>query len=261
MKHWLLGLLLVLLFPVMALAATTTDILRIGESVTIQPGEVVHNVTVLGGTITVKGTIQENAVAVGGDINLLPGGRIAGDATAVGGKVNKKGGILAGSINTVDMKGKGKWHPTWSIWPAIGMLALITVIAALFPKATERTLYAVEHAPGMSILSGILGMLFIIPIAVFLAISIVGIAFIPLEFLAVFAATLLGYTAISTLLGQRILQGRGPWIAAPLLGGAILQLLGLIPIMGGIISLLIGLVGFGAALISRFGVREATTLN
>lgn len=261
MKHWILSFLLVLLFPVMALAATTTDIFRIGESVTIQPGEVVHNVTIIGGSINVKGTVQENAIAVGGNINLLPGGRIQGDATVVGGKLNKRGGILAGDTNTVAVSNKSKWNPTWSIWPAIGMIALVAVIAALFPKATSRTLYAVEHAPGISILSGLLGMLFIIPIALFLAISIVGIMFIPIEFLAVFAAMLLGYTAICTLLGQRILQGRGHWIAAPLLGGTILQLLTLIPVLGGIVNLIIGLVGFGAALISRFGSREATTLN
>ena len=106
----------------------------------------------------------------------------------------------------------------------------------------------------MMFLWGILGIILIVPLAVMLAISIIGIALIPLEILAVFLATLIGYIAVAIIIGKKLLTALNKDNPAVILSAIlcilILWLIGLIPIFGGIVKVIAVIIGFGEVIIA-----------
>jgi len=99
-----------------------------GGSLVIKKGEVVHTVTVTGGSLRVEGTVTGDLAVVGGSARVLAGGRVVGDATVFGGSLvvenggridgdvgvaggsvhRDEGGIIAGEVN--EDGGKKKHH-------------------------------------------------------------------------------------------------------------------------------------------------------
>ncbi|MBN9165596.1 MAG: polymer-forming cytoskeletal protein [Myxococcales bacterium] len=81
-----------------------------GGSLVIHKDEVVHTVTVAGGSLKVEGTITGDLVIAGGSAKILSGGRVVGNATVFGGslKVEKDGridgdvGIAGGSLRRAE---------------------------------------------------------------------------------------------------------------------------------------------------------------
>ena len=72
------------LWSAQALAGPLPD--RIGQgSLTIGVGERVGDAVALGGALTVQGWVTGDAVSLGGGVHLLPGARVDGDITALGG--------------------------------------------------------------------------------------------------------------------------------------------------------------------------------
>jgi hypothetical protein len=112
----------------------------------------------------------------------------------------------------------------------------------------------IKNEPIMMFLWGIFGIILIVPLAVMLAISIIGIALIPLEILAVFLATLIGYIAVAIFIGKKLLtalnKDNPAVILSAILGVLILWLIGLIPIFGGIVKAIAVIIGFGAVIIA-----------
>jgi hypothetical protein len=66
-----------------------------GGSLVIAKDEVVHTVTVAGGSLKVEGTVTGDLVVAGGSAKILSGGYVAGNATVFGGtlKVEKNGRV------------------------------------------------------------------------------------------------------------------------------------------------------------------------
>ncbi|HWN80842.1 MAG TPA: hypothetical protein VNM87_01985, partial [Candidatus Udaeobacter sp.] len=64
------------------------EIVRMGQDVVIEPGDIVTDVVVIGGDLEVLGEVDGDAVSVGGDFKVGPGARISGDAVAVGGDLD-----------------------------------------------------------------------------------------------------------------------------------------------------------------------------
>lgn len=66
--------------------STRTDAqVAVGNDVTIEADEEARDVVVFGGTLTVRGQVIGDAVAVGGSVRLERGGEVTGDLAAVGG--------------------------------------------------------------------------------------------------------------------------------------------------------------------------------
>jgi hypothetical protein len=77
-----------------------------GGSLVIRKDEIVHTVTVAGGSLKVEGTVTGDLVVAGGSAKIASGGRVVGNATVFGGslKVEKNGridgdvGVAGGSV-------------------------------------------------------------------------------------------------------------------------------------------------------------------
>ncbi|MBX3210306.1 MAG: hypothetical protein KF764_35065 [Labilithrix sp.] len=82
----------------------------IGNSLVIHPGEIVHTVTVAGGSLRVEGTITGDLVVAGGSAKIVTGGRVVGNATVFGGslkmerdaRIDGDVGVAGGSLERAE---------------------------------------------------------------------------------------------------------------------------------------------------------------
>ena len=250
------------------LLASDRSIIKIGSDVHIEKDERVDDAVAIGGSVYVEGIVDGDAVAVGGTVHLGEEAIIHGDAVTVGGTIEEaEGSMVYGTtvdVGSFDFKNifKGKHFfdghrgipRVFTIIPIIGLLALVLLLSVLIPNELGTVASNVKNEPIMMFLWGLLGVILIVPLAVMLAISIVGIVLIPIEVLAVFLAMLIGFIAVAIIIGKKLLRAlkndNPSVILSAILGVLILWLVGLIPIFGGIVKAIAGIIGFGAVIIA-----------
>ncbi len=271
LKKFLLDLTVVAFFVLSASAvfAEAQDIVMMNKDVDIAKGVTAKDVVVIGGNVTVFGRVENNIVVIGGSATLGAKSYVGGQIVVMGGEFIKdpaaelKGRItqiyMPVSVPTLTSLLKGGWMTIWtaiSVLVLIGFLGLAVLIAALIPEHLGTMVNAIEHSFIAMLLWGVLWILLIAPIAVLLAISVVGIALIPLEMFLVALAMIIGYVASAVFIGKNILLSLNkvspPFVDA-VLGILILYAVGFLPIAGAILKSLFLIAGFGAVLTTRFG--------
>ncbi|MDD5422304.1 MAG: hypothetical protein WC592_07180 [Candidatus Omnitrophota bacterium] len=262
------GVILMLLSPEPAFAKGQ-NIIKIYEDTEISEGMDVDDVVSVGGNITVSGRVGNSVVAVGGSVVLKPGAYVGGQVVAVGGEVVKDASAaVAGRITQVYMPNfipsaatflKGGWITLWatiSLLTLLGFLGLAILLTALIPEHMGTAVNALERSFVKMLLWGVLWTILIVPVAVLLAISIVGVILIPLEILLAALALIIGYIAAAIYIGKNILlsfKKIPPPFVDVVLGILILFLVGFIPVVGAVIKVVFLIAGFGAVLTTRFG--------
>jgi hypothetical protein len=250
------------------LQAGNKSIVKVGSDVRVEQDDRIDDAVAVGGDLFVDGIVDGDAVAVGGSVYLGEEAVIHGDAVTIGGSIEQaEGSIIYGtsvdvsSIILGDIFDEINFRPgfhgiPWGLRfiPAIGLIALALLLSVIMPKELNKVSTIVKNEPVIMFLYGLLGIILIIPLAVMLVISIVGIALIPIELLAVFLASLIGYVAVAILIGKKILKAMNSnepnIIISALLGIILLWLVGLIPFFGGLVKGLACITGFGAVIIA-----------
>lgn len=270
MKKYIQLILLIVLFTGLTsgLLASDRSIIKIGSDVHIEKDMRVEDAVAVGGSVYVDGIVDGDAVAVGGTIHLGEEAIIHGDAVTIGGDIDQaEGSMIYGDIvdvGTFNFKNifEGKHFfggyrgipKFFTIIPLIGLFALVLLLSVLIPTELGTVASNIKNEPIIMFLWGMLGVILIVPLAVMLAISIIGIALIPLEVLAVFLASLIGYIAVAIMIGKKLLKALNndnPSVAlSAILGILILWLVGLIPIFGSIVKVIAWIIGFGAVIIA-----------
>lgn len=262
-----------------------SDVVSIGNSATVGVGETVGDLVVVGGSATVRGTVNGDAVVIGGTADV--DGSVAGDVVAVGSarlgpKASVQGDavVIGGSFEADPMakiRGEKTVISTLSLMPRFGGLQgwisggplrarplapgvwwawalglmfglLYILVAAGAPQAVEACAEAMRARPVGVFLAGVLGLAGLAPFAFLLAVSVVGIAVVPMLFLAAFAATIIGKAALCRLMGAR--AGLKSAVAATALGAAALLGLYAVPVLGFFSWVLSTVFGFGAAILA-----------
>lgn len=268
--------LLALLGYTTAVHAEATSVVKINDDVTIEENMKVRNVFVLRGQITISGTVEQNVVAIGGSIVLTRTAVVNGDVVAMGGIiVMGKGADVHGTLTEInssnisaaisdllsdDWEGWSWLFAIFSVVVFFAILILALLIVALIPKPIQVIAETIKTNTFKVSLSGLLGLLLIVPIAVLLTISVIGIVLIPLEMILVVSAALLGFIAVSQLVGRRVLmlikRTGGGVIRQTFWGLITLWLIGWIPYVGWIIKVLAVVLGLGGVIMTRFGTKE-----
>jgi len=268
--------LLALLGYTTAVHAEATSVVKINNDVTIEENMKVRNVFVLRGQITISGTVEQNVVAIGGSIVLTRTAVVNGDVVALGGIiVMGKGADVHGTLTEInssnisaaisdllsdDWEGWSWLFAIFSVVVFFAILILALLIVALIPKPIQVIAETIKANTFKVSLSGLLGLLLIVPIAVLLTISVIGIVLIPLEMILVVSAALLGFIAVSQLVGRRVLmlikRTGGGVIRQTFWGLITLWLIGWIPYVGWIIKVLAVVLGLGGVIMTRFGTKE-----
>lgn len=246
------------------------NIVRFGEDIEIEEGEVVSgDLVVFGGDAIVAGTVEGNVTVLGGDVELKSTAEIDGELTVLGGRIEREPGAQVKEGVTSGRQfipRRGFWidPTTWfgfsllfNFLTLLGTLALGAIVVALLPDYSEKIALFIAQEPWQAVGVGFLALLLVVPAIVLLAITIIGILLIPLFIIFVVVAYIYGYIAASLLIGKRIFEvskaSTSTPVAEAVVGILVVGLLRFIPFIGSLVALIVGLLGFGAVLLTKFG--------
>jgi hypothetical protein len=180
------------------------------------------------GPLEIRGTVDGNAVAIGSDVVLLPGGHVRGDAVSVGGQVRMAGGIVDGESRSINAFSVGpiagaQLTPAQATRRSLSLavacylilVAMALAVAIGARSHLEMIATTIRTDFSRSFLFGLLGEIATAPLflisMVALAITLVGILLIPFAAvayaLAVLGANALGFLAMSLLVGDAAMRG------------------------------------------------------
>jgi hypothetical protein len=265
-----------LLCVVTTVGAESSNVVKIGSDVTIEEGTKVHNVLAIGGQVTVDGVVENNIVVLGGSVVLTRTAEVRGNVFALGGIVVRgRGAAVHGNITEINADDissaiANALSEEWEGWSWIfaivsvaiflGVLLLTVITVFLIPKPVRLIASAVKGKPFKSTAWGLAGLVLVVPLAVLLAISVVGIVLIPLEMAIVLCAVLIGFISVSQLVGQKlftILKRQDQSLMRETVWGLIvLWLIGWIPYVGWMIKMCAIVLGLGGVLLTRFGTTQ-----
>ena len=250
--------------------AGDNDVVQVGHDVVIERGEhVLGHVIAMGGNVTVKGVVDDDVVAMGGDVYVDDGAIIRGDAVSLGGQVHKAAGstVLGSNVTvgglpkqffdfrSLGLIGNGMQFLS-SLFKLMFWLIVGWVVVMATPDRSRRILAEIETQPWMSALWGFLGIMAFIPLtiavaiaAVLLVVTIIGIPVAVLLLLGYVVALcvaflwggVLGASALGGWLVRRLSPrlGESTLVRNTLVGIAALGLLGMIGPMFGALGMAI----------------------
>jgi len=253
-----------------------SSVVKLNEDINMGQGLIFKDLVAIKGNINVKGDVGGDIVAVLGNIHLFPTARVAGDIVSIGGKIEKdEGAKVKGEITEIIIgKGGEKMAEVYApLVVGMGVGGLLLLKALAFLGFIGLSMMIVSFMTGQigaisskiekewlkALLWGIAGFVLIGPIAILLAITVIGIPLIIVEMILVSIAMLAGYIAVSQLIGKKftkaIRRPNQPMIVEVLWGLAILFLVDMIPVLGMIVKCLAMTFGFGSAIMTKLGKK------
>jgi hypothetical protein len=225
------------------------------HNVTIGPDDVVDgDLTVVFGDARVAGHVR-------GDVNTLFGKCVIEDGAEIDGQANCVTADAARAIAPwfLNSAAFDKFaYQDKHLLAKFGASAIVLLVFLLFPMRMRLALDSVERHPGLAAFVGIVAVIAMIPLAILLAITIVGIPLIVLEFAAIFVGIWLGTGAIALLVGRRLTELVLPrttpsplW--ALVLGLVVVSAAETVPYVGWAVTALVWLVGLGASILAFLG--------
>jgi hypothetical protein len=168
-------------------------------------------------------------------------------------------------------------HQMWRDWDYPGMptfmslfsgflvtLGFFFVVGAVFltlmPKPVQRLQRSIDARPGMSLLTGVIGLSILFGLAPITALTVVGLPLVPIVLLATVGVWTLGYVLGAYALAMRVMRSLGaaedPSIMLRLLalivGITLVALLNFIPFLGWMANFALVLAGIGAMTTALF---------
>ncbi len=218
-------------------------------------------------------TIGPNDV-INGDLDVIfanvvcDGGAVAGDVRVFWGSFDTPDCQVGGDVTYVPADSIGGIVP-WvaphfgapilvaenrRLLTGLAYSALVLLVFLLFPLRVRMALDRVERHPGLSAAVGTLAAVAVVPIAILLALSIIGIPLIVVEVAALFAGIRIGQGAVAILIGRRLFELARPQaapspLAALVLGLVVVSAAEAIPVFGWAVTALVALIGLGAAIL------------
>jgi hypothetical protein len=251
------------------------ELLVTGGDVLLEPGATVSgSVHMLGGSLTIGGTIVGNVSIMSGITVLLPEANITGDLVHSGGSLDQAREATVGGASSMIGTQQLPLSPAWenrtiaARLQTLAVTALIPMAVAYValrtrPRAVVRASDAITHYPLVSgsfgLLTGVVGLV----LGVFMVFTIILIP-VALLLLIVFGLVgLAGWVTLGFALGRRMASWRRWPIQPPAIGvigtgtlALLTHLIELVPIAGAVVPIGALAVSFGAVLLTRFGNRQ-----
>ena len=262
-------------------AAENTTIFKIGEDVLIEEGSRVNHVLTINGQITVTGTVEGNVIAMGDSVVLTRKALVKGNVVVLGGVLVKaKGADVQGTITEINSSNISEvithvLSDEWEGWSWVfaifsltiffSILIIAILMVLLIPKPIQVIAASIREETMKITLWGLLGLVLVVPLAILLTVSVIGIVLIPLEMILVVVAGLLGLIAVSQLVGRKLyalFKRPGQHICRETFWGlVVLWSVGWIPYIGWMIKVLALMMGLGAVIYTRFGTHAPRRLS
>ncbi len=260
--------------------AKESSVVKVNENINMGQGMTLNDLVAIRGNVNVKGNVNGDVVAVLGDVHLFPTAKVGGNVAAIGGRIIKdRGAVIAGRTNMIalvskegnmtkeagemdNLVGSYLWMCFsgilfFKVIITIGFIGLAMLTIAFFTARVGNISSCVERNWLNALLWGILGLILILPVALLLAITLIGIPLIFIEMLLISIAMTLGYIAVAQLIGKKVTKAlkkpNQPMLIEAIWGIFILFLIDIIPIVGPIVKMLVLTIGFGAAITTKLG--------
>ncbi|WP_437951935.1 polymer-forming cytoskeletal protein [Sorangium sp. So ce296] len=254
-----------------------------GGSLRIEKGEVVNDVSVIGGSLDVWGTVTGDIDVMGGSTHIHEGARVRGDVSTVGGPLTvADGASIDGDVDVVGgplrrgerarirgdvnndanpMGGDGssaKGASTLArkagnaVTRTAFLFAFGAVMLALWPRRMEALKVEIAARPMRSFALGAVGVLGAVAVAAALCVTLIGIPFAVIGLLLAVVAVVAGGCAVLETAGAGLFghRTRNPYahLAIGCLG---LLIVSGIPYVGGALCAAVALIGAGALVATR----------
>ena len=228
----------------------------------------------MNGDVTVSGTVRGSVRAFNGDITLAGTAVVDGDVWSANGRIDRQPGAqVRGRVQSATVAPPGspsrppmasrRWDGRWSwwwpdmmramaTWTFVSFVALAAIASALFPLQVRRIADALHRSPGESLLAGFVLWIILPPLAVVLAVSIVGLPVVVFLPFGVMVLSLAGLAGASQLIGDRVLGGfqqHHHTALEAVVGASLLGVLAFIPGLGWLVLLLAITWGLGGVLL------------
>ncbi len=263
-------------------ARVAQDIVSFGGDVVLETEtHVGHDIVVFGGDVQVAGRVDHEIVAFGGRVTLESTAVVEQDVLVLGGWVDQKeGAIVRGKIERNTDMPRVRIGPTffvpfrfggWEGWDgflsgiflyfltAVGFAALGVLILVFLPAQVKQIGEVAEQSALPSLGVGCLTWLVVPPLIVLFIITCLGIPLSMILGILLVAAAVLGWIALSVVVGNRLLDALKAQTIAPivamLVGLLVLWLITAIPLLGELIRLFALALAVGAVVLTRFGTQ------
>jgi hypothetical protein len=251
-----LGMLLAFLvsFAPLAAAAHAHDgsVTKFFSDVTVNPDETIDgDLNVVFGNAVIAGRVTGNVNVLGGSCQVLDSGTVDGDENCAW---NDATHALAPLVTTP--AGLDRLAETdRKLFVKLASSAIVVLVFLLFPVRMRLALDRVERHPGLAAAVGVAACIAIVPLAILLICSIIGIPLIIVEIAALFGGVWLGTGAIALLVGRRLCELVMPRstpspLLALVLGLVVVSAAEIVPLVGWAVTALVWLVGLGAAVLA-----------
>ncbi len=209
------------------------------------------DLNVLFGNATVAGHVTGNVNVIGGSCSVLDTGSVDGEQHCVWNDAALALTPLVAASSAPDGFAQADRH----LFVKLASSAIVVLIFLLFPVRMRLALDRVERHPGLAAAVGVAAFVAVVPVAILLLLSLIGIPLIVLEVAALFAGVWLGTGAIALLVGRRLCELVMPQstpspLVALVLGLVVVSAAEIVPIVGWAVTALVWLVGMGAAILA-----------
>jgi hypothetical protein len=261
-------------------AQVKRDVVVFGGNLVVEEGTVVgKDVVVFGGILQLAGEVKNDVVVGGGNVTLEPTAVVNGDAQIFGGLLDRKEGAVV--RGRVERNSNVRWnwaspmvapfHNGWSFLDStlgwffknlintLALAALGALIIVFLPTQLNQVATVAQKSAAPSLGVGCLTWLIVPPLMVLFAITCLGIPLTLVLGIAFVAAIVLGWVAISVIIGDKLLNALKAKTIVPILalivGLIVLWLITSLPILGALIWLFVASLAVGAVVLTRFGTR------
>jgi uncharacterized RDD family membrane protein YckC len=267
-------------------------VVRIGQDYTLRAGDTAREVTVIFGDTTIEGRVDRDVVVVlgsahlkstavvdgslvvvGGSVQAVEGARVREDLFVGGGGLDAPAGFAPGG-HYVGIGSSGldaafrnlvPWLTYGLLWarpivpslPWVWTIALVFFVMNLllnvvFDSPIKSATATLRTTPLSAFMSGLLVMVLAGPIALLLAVSVVGLAVVPFFMCALLIAAVLGKIAFARWIGESVVHqdepdNRAHSLRSFLVGSAIMCIAYMIPVLGFVTWAMAGVFGLGAS--------------
>jgi hypothetical protein len=216
---------------------------------------------VIGGDVLIQGRLEGDVRVLAGNLTVADGAEITGELQTIAGNTLVADGALVGERTVLDVTPQPRSSLTTISWFAFQLLTLGwlgALLARRKPMLLENVGDSIAHH---TIVSGVVGSIAasaLLVLFVYMAFTLVLLPVSILGLIAEFLVVVYAYTVYGYLIGRRLPVERVD-VATAIGTGLFLigiETLGHVPVAGGLLQFLLVTVGFGAVLITYFGLQR-----
>jgi uncharacterized RDD family membrane protein YckC len=244
-------------------------------------GTVEGNAVAILGESHIEGTVHGNAVVVLGKLYVGSHAHIDGNLVAGVGMVTREpgsyvGGAIVQQGSKLDFSDDSAASNWWTHGLRMGrplaighhlaifwffnacFIALYVLLAMLFPTGARKCGETLARRPGITFLTGILGMIATPVVFILLCVTVVGIPVALLVLpLAILCCVVFGRASIYALVGRAIIGKEGHPALATLVGALVFVAIYLIPVLGIMVWIVMAFLSFACSVTALVAPEKA----